>query len=93
MHSTDKRYTAMVTTKQHLTLTLRTLRKDSNNTPLITTSWAAILGRLVFPHFIRYFSYTKLMIVIVTLITHYHSYIKTFLNISKFTVTVGLNHF
>ena len=59
IHSIDKRYTSMVTTKQHLTLTLRTPRKDSNNTPLITTSWAAILGRLVFPHFIRYFTGTQ----------------------------------
>ena len=64
MHSISKRYKAMIKTKQHLTLTLN---KDSNHKPPITTSCAAILGRLVFPHFIRY---TKLMIIIITLITH-----------------------
>ena len=69
MHSISKRYKAMIKTKQHLTLTLN---KDSNHKPPITTSCAAILGRLVFPHFIRYFRYIKLMIIIIALITHNH---------------------
>ena len=69
MHGISKRYKAMITTKQHLTLTLN---KDSNHTLPITTSCAAILGSLVFPHFIRYFRYTKLMIIIIALITHNH---------------------
>ena len=69
MHGISKGYKAMITTKQHLTLTLN---KDSNHTPPNTTSCAAILGRLVFPHFVRYFRYTKLMIIIIALITHNH---------------------
>ena len=61
MHGISKIYKAMITTKQHLPLTLN---KASNHTPPITTSCAAIL--------VRYFRYTKLTIIIIAVITHDH---------------------